>query len=338
MDTQGGHRIPIERSGIPGKAWLELRGSILLYYKETWVSSSSTYIPVEWIQIDRGRSVDLRRLWRGLLSLLVAILLFMPASLAFFGPFLVGGAGMAFAIGATVLAAAILIVGLVHLFSFAMPRPMIALTIDSVPFPLKVRFWLSAHHRSIQEDLLKRIGVLQNRLQATGDVPIRMNHMWLRPHPYRIALLKGASISLLFYLGLASLYAYRLLTEGAPVHPALLGLLAVPPLTYVAITAFRIRLQGFGQPQEFRKALRFQRQGKLSEAGACLEHLLEERPDFDLARLLLIRVLTEQCEFENALKNSEGLHAEHPFLATRLQANLWGLRRMHQRMQDDREE
>jgi len=338
MDDLDDSKVPIERCGVPGKAWLQLRGSILSYDKETWVSSSSTYIPIEWIEIVRGRSIDLRRLWRGLLSLLVAILLFMPASLAFFGPFPVSTSAMIVAIGATIVAAAILAVGLVHLVTFTLPRPMIALAIDSTPFPLKIRFWLSVHHRGIQEDLLKHIAARQAHLQATEDVPIRMNHMWLRPHPYRIALLKGAAISLLFYLGLASLYAYRLLTEGSSVHPAFLGLLVVPPLTYTAITAFRMRLQGFGQPQEFRKALRLQRQGKLSEASTRLEHLLEERPDFDLGRLLLIRILTEECEFEEALTNSEHLHAEHPLLATRLQANLWGLRRMHERMQDDGEE
>ena len=66
---------------LPGRAWLELKGTILVYEKRTWVSSSSTFIPIEWVRVAHGARRDMRRLWYGLLGMLAALLFLLPLAL-----------------------------------------------------------------------------------------------------------------------------------------------------------------------------------------------------------------------------------------------------------------
>ena len=49
----------------------------------------------------------------------------------------------------------------------------------------------------------------------------------------------------------------------------------------------------------------------------------------------MVQVCAEQYAFDDAFYHCERLAHEHPALATQLQENLWGIKRMYERMESD---
>ena len=68
-------------------------------------------------------------------------------------------------------------------------------------------------------------------------------------------------------------------------------------------------------------------------ARAHLETLLREQPGYAEARLLMVQACAEDYAFDNAFAHCAKLAEEHPMLASRLETAIWGLKRMHERMQ-----
>ncbi len=331
MRISGSEKIPIERVDGPGRAWLELKGTILLYHKQSWVASSSTFIPVEWIHISEERRRDVRRLWRGLIGLLVAVLFALPLSLLLFrmNPHLSYDLPLGMVLAAFLLFS--LVLGAGSLLSFFFPRPSVVFDVESNPFGLTIRFWRAAKQDQPVADLLERIRAAQQRRADAGLHPIRVNHLWRRPLPYRIALIQGLAIS--FCLAVIMFFMESLRFSGYPVPFSRLyyGFLAVPPVVLLLSVALR-RAGTLWEPRNFRKALRCYARSRLPEAVSHLLSLLEEYPDHHLGRLLMVRTLTEQFAFSDALKHCECLAREHPVLAARLQASIWDVKRMESRM------
>jgi len=326
-------KVAIERVGAPGKAWLELRGSILLYHKQTWVSSSSMYIPVEWVRVSHGRCRDLRRLWRGLLGILVAVLFALPLALTVrmhlrepldIGLAMVLGVCLAFTLGA----------GLWSLLSFLWPRSITTVSVEGTPDAFVLRFWRPRREIAALDALLARVEAVQRRFQETGLHPVRMNHLWSHPRPFRMALVKGLAVSFLLYITFLALEVLRLSGYGRPVPRWCYALLAAPPVASLGAVAFR-RVLGLSEAQDLRRAARCYRQGALSDAVQLLKRCLEADPGHTTARLLMIRVLTESGAFEEALSYCARLTEEHPVAATRLESTIWDLKRMYARMNND---
>ncbi len=331
MQISGTEKIPVERVDGPGMAWLELKGTILLYHKQSWVASSSTFIPVEWIRISEERRRDMRRLWRGVIGLLVAVLFALPLSLLLFRmkPHLPYDLPLGIALAAFLLFS--LVLGTGSLLAFLIPRPSVVFDVESNPFSLTIRFWRSVKEHQRITNLLDGIRAAQQHMTETGLHPIRVNHLWRRPLPYRIALIQGLAIS--FCLGMLMFLLDMLRFSGYPVPFSRLYylFLAVPP-TVLALSVALRRAGALWEPRNFRKALRCYARSRLPEAAAHLLSLLEEYPDHHLGRLLMVRTLTEQFAFSDALKHCECLAREHPVLAARLQAAIWDVKRMERRM------
>lgn len=333
MGTIQDGKVAIDRVGAPGKAWLELRGSILLYHKQTWVSSSSMYIPVEWVRVSHGHRRDLRRLWHGLLGLMVAVLFALPLALTvrmhLREPLDIGLAaglavGLVFTLG----------VGLWSLLTFLQSRSITTISVEGTPYAFILQFWPPAHGSAALEALLERVAAAQHQFRETGLHPVRMNHLWSHPRPFRIALIKGLAVSFAMYIVFLALEVLRLSGHGWPVPRWCYALLAVPPLANLGAVAFW-HVLGLSEACDLRRAARCYRRGALSEAVQLLERRLEADSGHTTARLLIIRVLTELGAFEDALRHCTRLAEEHPIAATRLESTIWDLKRMHARMDDN---
>jgi hypothetical protein len=328
-------RVPIDRVDGPGQAWLGLRGTILLFHKHTFVFSSTSFIPVEWVSIQQGSKRDSRRLLRGFLSFMLTILLALPIGLLELRmrPLSLLDRAMELILGLLLLFMFGLALGL--LTSYLRPRPMLSLGIEGQPADMAIRFWAYKKDTKVQT-LLDRLRNAQQKVVEDSIYPIPMSHIFHRQRPFRIALVKGFTISFVLYVGLALLSVLQRAGIGPyiPKFPYLLLFLLLPPLFYTAMVAFRKSLLML-EPRSFRLALRCYEREEMKASIEHLCHLLSECPDHDDGRFLMVRALSVECDFEEALKHCDLLSRDHPALAKHLQANLWGIRRMHGRMQEE---
>lgn len=325
-------RIPVDPAGRPGRAWLELKGSILIYRRESWVTSASVFIPVEWITVSERRQYDWRHLWRGIIALMTAVLFALPLVLLIrmMRPYQPGdiliGAVLA---GFLALTAGI---GLWQLSLFPRRKLVTVLSVSGQPFDTEMAFWRTLGTSPALDDLIETMRTGRARIEDEFAYPVRMNHMWHRPKPFRIAVLKGLAISLC--LGMALLLSETLRAVGYPLAYSrwLLVFIAAPPLFYVFAEGIR-RGPLNRRPLAYRIALRAYLRGDLALAQECLDTLLREQPLHSEARLLMVQTCAEGYEFDRALEHCARLAADHPLLASRLQATIWSLRRIHDRMQ-----
>lgn len=316
--------------GKPGRAWLELRGSILIYRRESWVTSASLFIPVEWITVATYRRRDYRRLWNGIIGLMAAALFTLPLTLLVFymrpyeqGDFWIGAAL------ATLLAVAALS-GLWSLVRFLPPQPVTVLEVASAPYPVDIAFWRRPGERPELDALIEKLEKQPTKTDDRMPYPVRMNHLWRRPRPYRIAMVRGLTISFALYVALLIMETMRLAGLEFALPRALYALLLLPPLVHLAHVALR-RGGLRREPPAFREALRAYHHGDLEATRQHLNALLEEDPAHAMGRLLMVQACAEAAEFEAAMAHCESLAKEEPLLATRLQASLWGLKRLHDR-------
>ncbi len=340
MTKTANGRVKIRRVGLPGEAALELRGTVLLFHKRSWVAASTMFIPVEWVEIQHARRRDLRRLYQGVIAWMAALLFAMPLSLILLKTELVAGlypspALMRFsALALTLFLLACAGVGLWSLAMFAPRRETTELTISGAPRRLRIHFWHPPGKRPELDALVTRLAELRGAVSRHIDHPVRMNHVWRRPRPYRVALLKGLAVSFLLYLIVMMLEFLRLAGRG-PELPRLFYLfLVAPPASYLlrraAAEAWRLR-----EPEAFRRGLRCYRREEADQAIGHLRALVEQHPEHQAGRLLLTQACTETGAFDEALRHCEYLDADHPMLARQLRASIWGIRRMHERMHPD---
>ena len=234
MTRTKNNKVAIQRVGMPGEAALELRGTVLVYHKRTWVAASTMFIPVEWLDIRHGRRRDLRRLWQGIIACMAAILFAMPLSLMLLRADLVAGlypsqallTASAWLLGLLCLACAA--AGAWALAGFLPRRETTGLTINGAPRRLRIHFWHAPGRRPELDALVARLAELRGTVADTVDHPVRMNHVWRRPRPYRIALLKGLAVSFLLYLVIMTLEFTRLAGRG-PELPRILYLVLLAP-------------------------------------------------------------------------------------------------------------
>ena len=330
-------RVAIERVGAPGRAWLELRGSVLIYEKQTWVAAATTYIPIEWIAVENGVHRDLRFLWRGILALLVAVLFALPLSLfvsqraANMLAGMVPAKPLAFTLVALLFVA--LMTAAIFLNRYARPRPIFRLIPHDNPLIPSIVFWRHGEQDAALEALIGRLKALRQRAPNEAPQPVRMNHSWRKTHPWRLALLNGFGLG---FVMLTVLLPVEIFHQAGFFpsfsHWSYLAL-AVPMLvSCLAILPRQIGL--WRQPKPFRDAVHAQRNGDLSAARACLEDLLKNDPKHAAGRFLLIRLLAEQGDVTAALKMCAPLDDEFPFEINRLRGNLLELQRIFARMEE----
>ncbi len=323
--------IPVTPVGKPGRAWLELRGSILIYRRESWVTSASLFIPVEWVRVHQKYKRDMRRLWHGLLGLMAAALFALPLVLLVFymAPHEPGDLWIGLALTALLITA--LASGVWALARFFVIEPVTELRIANNAYPFSVAFWRRPGNTPTLDDLVAYLSGQIGAVETHLPYPVRMSHLWRRPRPYRIALVKGLAVSFVLYVVLLLFESLRLAGVGPSFPRWIYLLLAAPPLLHLLEPLVR-RGPLIREPTPFRRALRAYHRGDLEKAQAHLDALLETHPDHHMGRLLMVHVCAEACAFDRAMAHCNHLTDEDPILATHLQANIWGLKRLHDRM------
>lgn len=326
-----GHRISVSPVGKPGRAWLELRGSILIYRRESWVTSASLFIPVEWVSVDIQRRRDLRRLWHGLLGLMAATLFTLPLTLLVFHMRPHEPGDLWIGIGLAGLLAVALTSGVWCLARFPRREPVTVLRIANDAYPLDIAFWRRPGASPALDALLAALQTQRAKPDERMPFPVRMSHLWRRPRPYRIALVRGLAISFILYVALLLMEFLRLAGVGPEFPRALYALLLLPPPVHLLHVLAR-RGARLKEPAAFRAALHAYQRGDLAATQQHLDVLLDTHPGHGPGRVLMVQACAEACRFDEGMSHCAVLARENPELATRLQASLWGLKRMHERM------
>ncbi len=332
-DTAPPHgRVPIELVGRPGDASLELRGSILIYHRRSFVTAASVFIPVEWLRVENERRRDLRRLYHATLSLMIAVLFLLPLVyiLRVLPPLTAVDTAMAVAFGGLSLVTAA--AGIGGLVWFALPRTLTRLRVQGQPYHMHITFWRMPGRNARLDRLIDAARAAQADVEETMPYPVRMNHIWRRPRPVRMALLKGFAVSAVLYAVLLVLEMLRLQGIVPPFPRAAFAIVLLPPLVNLAMLAWQ-RFLGLAEPPGFRRAVRDYHAGRLAEAEHWLDSVLRTTPDYPAAQLLMVQVCAEQYLFDKAFRYCDKLSEEHPALAQRLQGSLWEIKRIYGRME-----
>lgn len=334
MFEESENRIAVEPVGKPGQAWLELRGSILIFRRESWVTSASLFIPVEWINVSFDRKLDLRRLWHGLLGVMAAVLFALPLGLLLFRmqPNEPVDLWIGVALGVFLLTA--LFGALWYLLRFPKREPVTILRVEGHPIGTEIAFWHRPGEQAHLDQLVESVNLCRRRVAEEMPFPVRMNHMWHRPRPYRIAVIKGLAVSFFLYMALLVFEAARIAGIGPEFTRWLYLLLLAPPLVQVIAEAMR-QAPLFGQPVAYRAGLRAYLKGDLDLAREYLDALLRDQPRHAQGRILMVQACAEAYAFDQATQHCDELAEENPLLASRLQASLWGLKRIYERMETD---
>jgi len=326
-------KLPIRRVVGAGRAWLELRGSILVYHRQSWVGASSMFIPVEWVEVGHDLRHDWRRLWRGVVAVMVACLISFPLTLLLLQqPDVPWFAWVASALSGMMLVNCAL--GIYFLLSFVRPRALTEFQVEQQGRPLKITFWHAWRRNPDLDALVGCVKAIKQNPKAQIPYPVQMKHEWYKPRPYRIALLRGVAISFFLYLALCAIEVLAWLGQTPAPGIWAYAFLCAPPAYYLLRRALDIGYLS-GNPREYVKAMRAYLRGDLGTAAHCLEKVLAENPDEHGARFLLVQVLTEQGAFDDASRHCKKLNGDHPSLAAQLENSIQGIKRMHGRMGGD---
>lgn len=332
MTDAAAERIAVEPAGAPGAAWLEMRGSILVYRRRSWVASFSAYLPVEWLERSDARRCDWQRLWQSVIALLIAILIALPLSLCYLCRDLLSPADLLWVVPLGILFLAMLGVCVARFGAFLVARPCTTLQVADAPSGLSVRIWRSGTAQDQQvETLLAQVAAARDKV-ARGLLPtLHMNHGWYQPDPYRMALLKGGIISFFLYTVLLAWALLAFLGGMDPLPLWCFAFLAAPPLFHFAVAAMR-DMQSLGAPRAFRRARRHYRRGALEAARQDLDRAVDASPDNLAVHLLMVRVCAEMGALDAAMHHCGKISRERPLMAAALEENLWAIRRVLERM------
>lgn len=325
------YSVNLTRVNQPGKVCLELKGSILIIHKENWVSKYSLYVPVEVVEIEEGTHRNYRKLWQGILGMMLTFLLFLPLSLWFIYKPLFYFYDLLWIAPLIGLLLFTLIVGFLGFFQFIKLNPAISLIFHHRSQMMKMSFWIKPEIRVALEKLVARIQELKKILEVEGYVPLKVCPMWFHSKPYRRALLMGLAVSFVLFCGITVFLVLQIAGEFQDKIWWTYCILPFPPLVSV-IREYVKRSVWWGVPKAFKKAKDAFEKEDYSSAIAVLQELLKEQPNLGIARFLLIQMLTEQGEYDNALKHCEEFYFQEPSLSTELKTNIWWLRCVQERM------
>ncbi len=321
--------INFKRVNMPGNYSFQLKGSILLVKKETWVSSISYYVPVEILEISKFKKRDLRRLWEGILGLMIAFLIFLPLSL--WKPYnsLFVRADLIWFIPLTVLFAISLIIGIRGIILFLPSRPAVKFSIIHGVRSEMFSFWVKPGTRQKIEELIEQILRIKNFLNKSNEVPLRICPAWYRSRPYRKAIVVGMAISFVLFCLITLFIVVQTLLGGVGKFWLLFLILPFPPI-FSVLSEF-IGRNGFTSSdiRKFRSAYENER---LEELAGDLQNFLKNNPDLYPARFFYIQVLTELGDFEQALKQCELLHELDPSVANKIKMVILEFKKVKDRM------
>ncbi|HOL19191.1 MAG TPA: tetratricopeptide repeat protein [Candidatus Hydrogenedens sp.] len=325
--------INLSRVNYPGQIRLELKGSILIIHKETWVSKYSLYVPVEVVHIEESRNRNYRKLWEGVIGLMVAFLLFLPLSLWFIYKPLFKNSDLLWMLPLIGLFIFSFIVGLRGIISFFKFNPVMNIILTHKAQAMRFSFWLKPEVKVAVENLIMQIQKIKETLQKNNYVPLRICPMWYHSKPYRRAFLVGSAISFILFCIISILYVFQVADDYNYNIWWLYIILPFPPIVSI-LSEFIRRNFPFTLPAEFKRARRAVENGNYSMAIFELQQLLKKQPHLNFVRFFLIQVLTEHGEFDTALKQCEEFYSQAPSLATELQTTIWWLRCVQERMNE----
>lgn len=325
--------IELSRVNTPGTLRIELKGSILVIHKENWVSKSAIYIPVEAIEITEGKSRNVRKLWEGILGLMIAFLLALPLSLWLKYYPILNITDMIWTLPLSILLITHLVIGIRGIFEFARKKPTVSFTLIHRAHPTKFSFWVKPEIKSSLQYILSRIRELQQRVEVENWAPVRVFPMWFRGKPYRKEVILGLAISFVLFCLLSAYIFIQWSFSG--INPYLLWLyliLPFPPLLSVGSEFIRRRFSP-RLPARLRKARKAMDKENYTEAIEELKQLVAEQPKLAPARFVLIQLLTEQGDFDTAMEHCEALYSIDPSFTTELKTTIWWLKCIRERME-----
>lgn len=272
-----GQEIPIRLLSGPSRTWLSLSGTILTYRERVWGRESQIDVPHELIAISETKRTVGTRLIFALLAL-------------FFGP-AIGGAiiGLSYLFlndvhpglvailigGGFIAGMAVFIIYLVRFFS-----QETSVHVDILPNGGCLEFWLCGDYHSDLSQLLAQV-------RSRGDAVREMIS-----HPLRSAVgdeMENPWKTMIVATFLCAFPAF--LTE----IKWLLLLCVIPPLWHTCKV-----LASFRQPARFRQAMRSYLKGRLPEALAELEVLVQTSPTYLPAQLMKLGILARLGQFDAA--------------------------------------
>ncbi len=324
--------VNLTRVNQPGKVCLELKGSILVIHKESWVSKYSLYVPVEVVDIEKEKYRNYRKLWEGILGLMLAFLLCLPLSLWFIYKPLFYLYDLLWILPLVGLFLFTLIIGFLGFARFSKLNPAISLIFHHRSRLMKMSFWIKPEIQTTLEKLLVKITELKKLLETEGYIPLKICPMWFHSKPYRKSLLMGTAVSFVLFCIITVFLVLQVAGEYEEKIWWTYLILPLPPLVSVIREYIRRKLL-WGIPKRLKKARNAFEKENYSSAITELQQLLKEQPDLGVARFLLVQLLAEKGEYDRALKHCEEFYFQEPSLATELKTTIWWLRCVQERME-----
>ncbi|MGC8739173.1 MAG: tetratricopeptide repeat protein [Candidatus Hydrogenedens sp.] len=326
------YSVNLTRVNQPGKVCLELKGSILIIHKENWVSKYSLYVPIEVVNIEEEKHRNYRKLWESILGFMLAFLLCLPLSLWFIYKPLFYPYDLLWAIPLIALFLFTLMVGFSGFFRFIKLYPAISLIFHHRSQMMKMSFWVKPDIRMALEKLIARIHELKKILETEGYIPLKVCPMWFHSKPYRKSLVMGFAVSFVLFCIITVIVVWQVAGEYGEKIWWAYSILPFPP--FISVIGEYIRRKFlWGVPKGFKKVRNAFEKENYSSAITELQELLKEQPDLGMARFLLIQLLTEKGEYDNALKHCEEFYFQEPSLATEMKTTIWWLRCVQERME-----
>lgn len=270
----------------PSKAWLKLQGSVLTYRQPSWTGEKTVDIPVELVTFQETKRFEGARLVHALLALFIPIvggLLVMTLWEYFFGRPPPWGTE---ALGLVVLAGVLLFPVLLVRF-FIRQKAALLQVAPHVPV---VSFWLEKKHEDALRQLMEEVRRRKAWVTEPMERPVVATLQAVIQPPWK------RMVALTFLFLLPSLF-----TE----NPWLLLLGPIPIGWYLYEVAQRAQ-----QPREFRRALRLCRRRDWQAAQEVLIQLIQRRPAYRPARMLLIELLLWLEDFAGAAAALAGAEDE----------------------------
>ncbi len=325
------YSVNLTQVNQPGKICLELKGSILVIHRENWLSKYSLFVPIEFLDIEKENRRNYRKLWEGILGLMIAFLLFLPISLWFIYKPLYFNYDLIWMIPLISLCLFTLLIGLRGIFQFSRLSPAISLIFNHRSQAMKMSFWIKPEITTALDKIIAHIHELKMTLEEQGYIPLKICPMWFHSKPYRKSLLMGMAISFVLFCLITVFLIFQIAGDYQEKIWWTYCILPFPPIVSVSREFIKRKLL-WGIPKGLKKARDAFERENYPSAISELQQLLKEQPDLGVARFFLIQLLTEQGDFDNALKHCEEFHSLEPSLATELKTTIWWLRCIQERM------
>lgn len=330
MELEG---VSFKRVNLPGSFKFQLRGSILLIKKDTWVSSILYYVPVEILEITKFRRRNIRHLWEGILGLMVAFLISLPLSLwqPYRSLFIKGD--FVWIIPLMLLFGLSLIVGIRGIILYIPHRPAIRFSFPHGIRSERFSFWVKPGLIQQLDELIDKVSKIKSYLEKSNNIPLKICPAWYRSKPYRKAGIIGLGVSFILFCVITIFIVIQTLFGDVGKFWLLYFLLPFPPM--FSLISEYIERNGLIKPilPEIKKfRLKYENE-RLRELSEDLQNFIKTNPDMHSARFFYIQVLTELGEFEQALKQCELLYEIDPSVANKTKMVILEFKKVKERME-----